>query len=223
MRQMAERFTEVFELQDHIIAAKYSCQPLGQQRKASACGAFGAVAKEGATIALSKENSQCPGGSYYLGFTERRPGLEEFLVEEEHIFESYPQVARFYHYLPQPPTGLRPYVNLCPLEQAEEEPDLAIFSVNGAVAGRLLGLVAYSRTPWRMYPFGATCFSVVTVPTVEGRPEVSFIDISARRRTPFVDTDVLVSLPWHDCEMAHRNIDKSVCGTYEFTMSSVEG
>lgn len=218
MREMAKRFTEVLALENHIIALRYSARAQGEQRRAAACGALGMVAKEGATVTLSADNSQCPGGSYYLGLAERRAGIEEFLVEEEHIFETYPLARRYFETLPEPPLGLRPYVNMCPLDEATEEPDLVIFTTNAAVAGRLLGLVAYSRSPWQMHAFGAACFCAVTGPLMKDRPEVSFIDISARRRSPFTNEELLVSLPWQDCQTAHRNIDKSVCGTYEFRL-----
>jgi uncharacterized protein (DUF169 family) len=220
---MSQRFTEVLGLTTHPMALVYSDVAVAEEPRVSVCGAFCAVGRHGLALTMSAKNSLCPGGSYYLGFTERRPGLEEFLVREERIFESFPVCRRAIDQMARPPRDLRPYVNLVPLAQATFQPDLVIFTANGEQASRLLGLVAYVKGVWEMGSFGATCYSAVTVPVMRGRTEVSFIDISARRSNKdYAASDVLVSMPWLDFEQAHRVMDDSICGTYTYTVRAGE-
>ncbi len=219
MKAMADRFAEVLGLAASPIALAYSDEPLADKPRASVCAAFCEVAKHGKSLTLSAENSLCPGGSYYLGFAERRPGLEDFLVKRERIFETFPVARQAFDLMVRPPTGLRPYVNMTPLSEADVKPDLVIFTANGEQASRLLGLVAFVKGVWEMGSFGATCYTAVTVPIMRARTEVSFIDVSARRSNPdYSESDLLVSMPWLDVQQACRVMDDSICGTYRYTI-----
>lgn len=210
----ANRLKDVIGLRSEPVGILYAKKPLsgGESPSVAVCEAM-KRASEGAIINLSKENSKCPGGTYYLGLGERVSGVEEFLVDVEHIFSSHPIARAHFTHAITPPTGLAPYVCFAPVTSMPEKPDLVLIVCNPMQASRILGLLAYDGAPGlKLSAFGAACQTAITNPLMNGNVDVSFIDISARRRAGFSDDELVVSLPYREFMRAILNIEHSIFG-----------
>lgn len=211
----AARLKEVMNLRGEPVGVVYAKEPLegGDSSPIAVCEAM-KRASDGSVINLSKDNSMCPGGTYYIGLGERASGVEDFLVDVEHIFSSYPVARAHFVHSVTPPTGLTPYVCFAPLAGMPVKPDLVLVVCNPMQASRLLGLVAYDGAPGlKLSAFGAACQTAITNPLMSGHVDVSFIDVSARKRAGFADDELIVSFPYREFMRAVADIDHSICGT----------
>ncbi|MCS7254316.1 MAG: DUF169 domain-containing protein [Armatimonadota bacterium] len=211
----ASRLREVMNLSGEPVGILYAKEPLegGDDSPIAVCEAM-KRASNGAIINLSKDNSSCPGGTYYIGLGERRGGVEDFLVDVEHIFSSRPVARAHFVHSVAPPTGLTPYVCIAPVVSMPIKPDLVLIVCNPMQASRILGLVAYDGAPGlKLSAFGAACQTAITNPLMNEQVDVSFIDVSARKRAGFADDELIVSLPYREFMRAVANIDYSIFGT----------
>jgi len=210
-----KRLMEVLALKRAPIAVTYTneAQP-GDGKSRSACGAIW-HAYQGNVVVVTPETSACPGGQWYLGLAKSpREGLEDFLVNIEHIFASLPCARSYLANSPAPPVGLAEQIVFAPLDQAELQPDLVIFAGHALVASRVLGLVAFDAgMPLKLSAFGATCHTAVGNPVMTGLPDISFIDVSSRKQAGFSDDELLITLPWRYYRSLVENLDRSICGT----------
>jgi uncharacterized protein (DUF169 family) len=216
----AGRLTEVLGLATAPVAVTYTDRPPAEasSQKCRVCGALKGAA-EGAIIALSKDNSTCPGGSMYLGLApqppERARALREFLINGEKLF-SCPTAIHRSAFLSKvkPPFGLADSVVFSPLAKAALPPDIAVFVVNAQQAARLVAL-AYHETgmPMSCDPTGAQCKSVITYPLVTNQVNVSFGDITARRSEKYRDDELFVTLPMTHLRSAVASIERCSAGT----------
>ncbi len=211
----ASRLREVMGLRSKPVGVLYAKEPLkgGDNSPIAVCEAM-KRASDGGIINLSKDNSKCPGGTYYIGLGERASGIEDFLVNVEHIFSSYPVARAHFIHSVIPPKELTPYVCFAPVTEMPVKPDLVLVVCNPMQASRLLGLVAYDGAPGlKLSAFGAACQTAITNPLMNGQVDVSFIDLSARKRAGFADDELILSLPYREFMRAVANIDYSICGT----------
>jgi len=96
LKAECKRLMEVLALKRAPIAVTYTneAQP-GDGKSRSACGALWDV-YQGNVVVVTPETSACPGGQWYLGLAKSpREGLEDFLVNIEHIFASLPCARSF--------------------------------------------------------------------------------------------------------------------------------
>jgi len=216
----SKRLTEVLELKNTPVAVTYTDQaPAGaSSRKARVCGAIH-LAAGGQTIALTAENSACPGGSLYLGLRAQPPEqakvLREFLIEGEKLF-SCPAAIHRTNALAKvkPPLGAAEYVVLGPLDQAELPPDVTVFVCNAWQAARLVNLAYYETgLPMECDPTGALCRAVITYPWVTGKVNVSFGDVTARRSERVSENELYVSMPFSHLRSVVWSLDRCGAGT----------
>ncbi len=215
---VSERFTEVLGLKNRPVGALYTDKlPEGTKPKSAPACMTLLNARRGKTVAISRESSLCPGGAYYLGFTDAHaPTVLEFLSSVECIFSSRATSKLHLESCPPPARGIARRLLLAPLDSypfGKSDPDLALFFLNPVQASRLFGLVAYFMgKPCNLTSFGATCRSAVGHPYSTGEPEISFIDVSAREMGRYPDDELIVSLPERYVRLAHEAIDRSICG-----------
>ena len=216
----AGRLAEVLGLATAPVAVTYTDAPPAEAsaRKCRACGAL-RLAAEGAVIALSKDNSTCPGGSMYLGLApqppERARALREFLISGEKLF-SCPTAIYRSSFLSKvkPPYGLADHVVFSPLARATLAPDVAVFVVNAQQAARLVALAYYETgLPMSCDPTGSQCKSVITYPLVTNQVNVSFGDVTARRSERYRDDELFVSLPLSHFRSVAASVERSAAGT----------
>ena len=114
----------------------------------------------------------------------------------------------------QPPLGLAEHVILCPLEKAEEQPDLVLFLANAEQACRLLQLATYwtGMNP-RTEMVSSACHMAVAYPLVSGEINVSFLDWTARRMRRCPADELIVSVPFHKMPEIMEAIPRCTAGT----------
>jgi len=216
----AKQLTEVLGLKKSPVAITYADAVPASACKAKrrVCGALREAA-QGIVIALTAENSTCPGGSQYLGLQaqppERARTIREFLIHGEKLFSSPAAVHRALALAKvKPPLGLAEQVLFSPLAQAELPPDVTVFICNAWQAARLINL-AYFETghPMECDPTGALCRSVVTYPLVTGKVNVSFGDITARRAENYAEDELFVSLPYVHLRSVVASLQQCSAGT----------
>ncbi|NIR00138.1 MAG: hypothetical protein GTN78_08025, partial [Gemmatimonadales bacterium] len=201
-QQWSQQLVEVLELRKPPVAVAYSDAPPSGASTVGcrACGAL-TQAAQGHVIALSAENSACPGGSLYLGLAaqpeERAATLREFLIHGEKLFASPAAIHRMTAMAKvKPPFGMATHVNFAPLAKAELRPDVVIFHCTPWQAARLVNLAWYENgLPMECDPTGSTCRSAITYPLVTGKVNVSFGDITARASEKLPEDELYVSLP----------------------------
>ncbi len=224
-KTFAKKLKEVLGLKGSPVAVTYSMKPAKNAAKAKAwvCRAL-LGARDGKTYCISKDTSSCAGGTWHLGLGPKPTGdadkaLKKFLVEGEKLFCS---VATFYRCMSlttQPPAGLADYVIFCPLEEAEEKPDLVVFLCNPEQACRILTLALYrTGIPPRAELAGSACHMAVAYPIVSGEINVSFWDYTARRMQKLDENELSVSVPYHYMKDIVESIESCSAGT-----ASVEG
>jgi uncharacterized protein (DUF169 family) len=220
-KTISDRFVEVLGLRTRPVGTRYTNNPPenAMKRRFPACLAI-LNARRGKTVVINKKTSRCPGGAYYLGFTDSHaPGALEFLSRVECIFSSRATAKNHLMNCPPPAAGIAENLLLAPLdsyEQGKADPELVLFFVTPAQASNLLGLVAYYMgKPCSLTSYGATCRSAIGNPYSTGEPDISFIDISSRTMGNFSDSELIVSLPERYARLSFDAIDHSVCGAKE--------
>lgn len=217
-KNICNRFVDVLKLRVKPVGTRYTNRPPKNAlaRRFPACMAI-LNARRGKTVVINKKTSQCPGGAYYLGFTDAHaPGALDFLSRIECIFSSRATAKNHLMNCPPPAHGIAENLMLAPLDTFEQgvgTPELVLFFVNPAQASNLLGLVAYYMgKPCILTSYGATCRSVIGNPYSTGDPDISFIDISSRSMGKFPESELIVSLPECYASMAFKAIEHSACG-----------
>jgi hypothetical protein len=151
-------------------------------------------AREGATLAVARDNFGCGGGGFYLGFCPPRPGIAEFVstgipgqMEGEHYKQS-PQLAQAHldrHPVPPAPADyavMKPVADL----GAHEAPQVVIYFGSADELAALVFLANYARAEEAVItPFGSGCSSTLTRPLLEAQREhpraiLGLFDPSAR-------------------------------------------
>ena len=200
------RLRDMIGLRHDPLAFLYSDQePEGYQPppRDRAC-LFGVLgrARRGETVYFDKDTVGCPGGGYYLGFCEARPGIDEFVstgvpgrVEGEHYKQSPELVRAFREAHPPRPAPARYAVFMPVASLSPEQTPLVIICFAGPdeLAG-LVGLANYARQEDAvLLPFGSGCGVMVGRPLEEAdrprpRAYLGALDSSAR---PYVPADEL--------------------------------
>ncbi|MCL5036621.1 MAG: DUF169 domain-containing protein [Chloroflexi bacterium] len=217
-QEYAKRLKEVLGLEYFPIAVTYTYEPPEgyDTGKARVCNVLKDSAK-GKTVVLSKENSACSGGSYYLGLTPLPEGnadkaLKKFLVEGEKLCISIAVFNRFRALVTPPPLGLAPYVVFSPMEKAVLRPDIVVFLCNAEQACRIQTLVLHQEgIPPKIQMLGATCHQAVAYPLVSGEVNVSLMDYTSRKI--FDKNDMFITVPYHKIPNMVDSIDKCTAGT----------
>lgn len=201
-----DRLREMIGLRHDPLAFFYTDEaPEGYQPPAEgrAClvGLLGR-ARKGETVFFAKDTVGCPGGGYYLGFCEARPGIDEFVstggpgdMPGEHYKQS-PQLVRAFREAHPPQPAPARYAVFAPMGSLspEQSPLVIIcFASPDELAG-LVGLANYAREDDAVQvPFGSGCGVMVGRPLEEmDRPQprayLGTFDPSAR---PYVAADEL--------------------------------
>ncbi len=221
-QEWSQRLKEVLELRGSPVAVRYSIEPglRPTEGKHWVCDVI-KEARQGKSITLTKENSACPGGSAYLGFTPRPEGerlraLQRFLVGGEKLFCSPVAFHRAVASTSQPPLGVADAVVFAPLEAIEAEPDLVVFLCDPEQACRLISLATYwTGISPRTEMVGSGCHMAITYPLVSGEVNVSFMDYTARKMKGYERGELLVSVPYHRLGGVVSAIPRCSAGTAE--------
>lgn len=216
----AERLSEVLGLGKPPVAVTFTdAVPEGAEApKCRACSAL-RLAADGRVVALSAENSACPGGSHYLGLRpmppERAEALREFLIHGEKLFASPAAIHRMQALSrAKPPAGIANYVVFSPVEKAAVRPDVIVVACSAWQGARMVNLLSYETgLPMECDPTGAWCRSAITYPLVTGKTNVTFGDVTARRSEGIPEDELYVCLPYIDFELVVRSIDHCGAGT----------
>lgn len=209
---------EVLELKGSPVGVTFSKEPAtnaDEVNRVRACKAF-QMARDGAVINLTLDNSGCPGGSTYLGLSQFSPEqaetVTEFLVKGEKLFASAGVFNRARKY-GELPVGFGKCVVFSPLEKAELEPDLVMFLCNGLQASRLTTLANYEiGLPMEVCISGATCNAAVAIPMVRGKLNISLIDTTSRHMCKYDPAELIVTIPLHQMHGVVRAIDRCSAG-----------
>jgi len=166
--------------------------------------------KKGKTVYFDKTHFGCPGGAYYMGFSESpMPKIEYFLscgipgeMEGERYIKT-PERAREYFAKMIPRRAPATYCVFKPIEQFQNDmrPEVVVFFATPDVLSGLFTLVNYAleRTDAVFAPFGSGCGVMLTYPLKEAvreqpRAVLGMFDVSAR---PMVEKDILtLSMPY---------------------------
>jgi len=224
-KEYSERLKEVLGLKGSPVAVTYTMRPPqgSPQAKSWVCRAL-LSARDGKTFCISKETSSCAGGTWHLGLGPKPTGdadkaLKKFLVHGEKLFCSYATFYRCMSQTSEPPLNLADYVIFCPLEEAQEKPDLVVFICNPEQACRLLTLAMYQTgIPPRAELAGSACHMAVAYPIVSGEINISFWDYTARRIQKLDENELSVSVPYHHMKDIVESIEGCSAGT-----ASIEG
>ena len=188
------------------------------RKKVRVCGAISRASK-GDIIDLTKENSDCSGGSMYLGIggfsPEHMKTLREFLIEGEKLYSCPAAIHRSMALAKiKPPTGMAEHIIFAPLNKAELKPDVVIFICNSWQAASLVHLVTFETgVPLECDPSGSLCRSVITYPLITGKVNVSFGDITARKMSNISEDELFVTLPYIYLKSAVEHIPFCTAGT----------
>jgi len=224
-KEYSQRLKEVLKLKGSPVAVTYSMKPAKttSETRAWVCGAL-LGARDGKTYCISKDTSSCPGGTWHLGLGPKPSGdadkaLKKFLVHGEKLFCSYATFYRCMSLTAEPPLNIADYVIICPLEEAEEKPDLVVFICNPEQACRLVTLALYATgIPPRTELAGSTCHMAIAYPLVSGEINVSLWDYTARRLQKLSENELSVSVPYHHVKDIVGSIESCSAGT-----ASIEG
>ncbi len=196
------RLRDLVGLRHDPLAFFYTNQaPEGYQPPAEGHGCLVGVlsrARQGETVYFDKDTVGCPGGGYYLGFCEARPGIDEFVstgvpgrVEGEH-YKQCPELVRAFREAHPPRPAPARYAVFMPMASlSPEQTPLVIICLAAPdeLAG-LVGLANYARPEDAvLLPFGSGCGVMVGRLLEEGdqpRPRafLGALDPSARPCVP---------------------------------------
>lgn len=173
----------------------------GKYEKTPICKAI-KLASEGESYIIDEETSTCPGGSRYCGFSEtptrdEKRRLQNFLTRGEKLTSTIVSFERMQKLSVEPPTGLSDRIIICPLNSAEQRPDIILFLVNPEQACRLVTLDTYwdGISPDQQI-IGALCHTAISYSLMTGNTNLSMGDWTARHNQGF-DSDILfLSIPY---------------------------
>lgn len=177
----------------------------------------------GKKMAITEKNSNCKGGSYFLGLLEYDPKVCNFWTDIERSHLNLCTAASFIRNTPQPPVNLADYICLSPIEQCDTTPDLVIFICTPAQAARLLGLHIFKTgRPSQIYSYTAACAAAIGIPMVTGDLHVSFIDNSAREIAQFQDDELIVTIPAQQISLLSSSIEECIWGEADAPYKAIE-
>lgn len=180
-------------------------------------------ARFGKEMAVCLENSKCSGGSYFLGFVEKKADSFKFWSEVEKSFANRCVTMSHIQKSPAPPTFLAKYVALEPVEKCTGLPDLISFICTAEQAARLLGLHAFQNgATASIYSYAAACAAAIGIPMATGKLHVSFIDNSARKIAEFAQGELIVTIPAVQVDAAASSIEHCIWGTATTPFTAIE-
>ena len=183
--------------------------------------------KKGKTVYFDRSHFGCPGGAYYMGFSEwPRPNIEYFLscgipgkMEGERYVKT-PELAREYFGKMKPRPAPATHCVFKPIEkfQDEEKPEVVIFFAPPDTLSGLFTLTNYAleNTEAVYTPFGSGCSAILTHPLREAEKEkpravLGMFDVSAR---PMVEKDILtLAMPYSVFLKLLENVEGSFLET----------
>jgi len=221
-REQAKKLIDVLGLEGSPVGVSYRQEPLPGADTAGKFWVCEAIknARDGSVIQISKDNSACFAGTWYLGLCPRPEGeqyrlLKKFVVEGEKLCATYASFHRMLSLITPPPVGIADWIALAPLDGAETPPDAAVFFVNAEQGSRLLTLATYhSGLAPRVEMHGPTCHQVIAYPVASGQLNVSLMDITSRKR--YRPDELCVSIPGYMLETVVDAIDRCTAGTAPF-------
>jgi len=214
------RLEELLDLELSPVAVSRFDEPLLESfdKKVRVCRGI-LEAGKGETIQLSKENNACFGAAWHMGFRKvgdpkTRGMIEKFVVEGEKLFCSYEALHNLVSQMADVPDNSDAHFVLCPMGEAEFEPELVIFICDAEAACRLLTLSVFidGNMP-KIKIGGPTCRMAITYPLVTGELNISFYDYTARKMCGVERDKLLVTVPYPRIPQIVESIDKCSAGT----------
>ncbi|MDH5203478.1 MAG: DUF169 domain-containing protein [Nitrospirota bacterium] len=186
--------------------------PFTETKLKSFCQAL-ALAGQGKTMLLKKEQLGCTLGTSVLGFEEE---AEDYL--DSGAFEKY-EVGLFASeeasaesilkstYLPK---GQTKAALIAPITSFQELPQVVIFSANSEQVMWLLYAVNYEKggainLPQTGGALGG-CSDVTAWPLLEGKPNVTFLGLGCRLKSALDACHLMMGIPGNMLEMVHTHI-----------------
>jgi uncharacterized protein (DUF169 family) len=215
----SEVLRELMDLQYSPVAVARLKEPLleSYDRKLRVCKAI-LHAGRGETLQISKENNQCFGAAWHMGFHRLKDPkitnmIRKFVVEGEKLFSSYKALDKMVSQMDEIPDSSDDYFALAPLEGAEFEPELVIFVCDAMAACRLLTLAIFPDGVMPEIKIGGpTCRMVITYPLVTGEVNLSFYDYTARKMCNVENDKLLLSIPYKRMPEIINSIDECSAG-----------
>lgn len=216
----SERLEELLDLELNPVALSRFDEPLLESfdKKVRVCKGI-LQAGKGETIQLSRENNACFGAAWHMGFRKvddpkTRGMIEKFVVEGEKLFCSYEALHNLVSQMADVPDNSDAHFVLCPMGEAEFEPELVIFICDAEAACRILTLAVFidGNMP-KIKIGGPTCRMAITYPLVTGELNISFYDYTARKMCGVERDKLLVTIPYQRMSRIVESIEKCSAGT----------
>jgi uncharacterized protein (DUF169 family) len=170
-------------------------------------------ARNGKKLLITKDNSKCTGGSYFVGLIEYSPKIIDFWVNIEKSHCNYCSAFTYKSSVPEPPRDVFKKISIEPAHKSIENPDIVIFFCNPNNISKLLGVHCYNEgKPFNIISYAAFCFSIIGVPMSTGNPHVSFIDNSARYLAEFRENELAFAIPFQKINQLSDSIDECIWG-----------
>ena len=210
---------DLLDLEYSPVAVARLKEPLleSYDRQLRVCKAI-LYAGSGEALQISKENNQCFGAAWHMGFHKLKDPkitnmIKKFVVEGEKLFSSYEALDSIISQMDEIPDSSDDYFVLMPLEKAEFEPELVIFICDAMAACRLLTLAIFPDGAMPKIKIGGpTCRMAITYPLVTGEVNLSFYDYTARKMCNVENDKLLLSIPYKRMPDIINSIDKCSAG-----------
>ena len=196
-----KKLKENFKIEGEIIGLTYSNKPAsgGSSKRKFACKSL-SDAKFGKITNVTRWNSSCPGGKYFLGFGKfPKRASPRCLVEIDKFFCNILIANKFYLQALPVPSNLANYVVVGPIEKSNLSSDIVIFIEKPIVISKILSKLAYyGADNIDIIPFGPTCYSAIASPIVKFKSALCFGELSSRKICGIKDEELILSLIFND-------------------------
>lgn len=169
----------------------------------------------------------CSGASYFLKLAAiSDQETKDVYINKEHVFKNNNICGKFLEDLPKFPKALEnKFIVIKPFEK-NDKPAVVIMLVNPAQAGRILGLMNYSRYgKIEILPSQPTCLAFFA-PLVTKKPHINFLDYYDRYyqgkingKSIWPEDKMIISMSYSDFETVLTNLEKSPFGNYKPDLS----
>jgi len=186
--------------------------PFTEDNLKSYCHAL-AVAGQGRTMLLKKEQMGCKLGTSVLGFEkEMQDYLDDGVLEKYGVglFASEEASAETILKSTYLPKGQTRAVLIAPISSFQELPQVVIFSANSEQVMWLLYAVNYEKGgPLMLLQSGGAlggCSDVTAWPLLKGQPNVTFLGLGCRLKSFLDACHLMLGIPGGMLEMVHAHI-----------------
>jgi uncharacterized protein (DUF169 family) len=170
---------------------------------------------KGESLLMLPEDHSCARGAYALGVSELPDNFktgEPFA--KGHMVADANAGKKLIDQLPRLIVGRTAAISMMPLEKMTFEPDVVIASANSRQALQLLNATSFDtglEIPMRFQIFMSFCAYATAWPFISDRPNATFPQGQARKRTELTDEEIIVGFPFKLLPCAAEIIEGMCC------------